>query len=76
MGEDKWDHKDLEVTDFKRKLTIASVVQAALVVMMNTQLYIYNAKYSKQSSGGPIDVRATCVCARIVMNAWEARGIA
>ena len=57
MKDDKWDHKDLEVTDFKRKLTIAAVVQVA--VMMNTQLYTFNAKYSKQSSGGPIGLRAT-----------------
>ena len=59
MEEDKWDHKDLEDTDFQRKLTIAAVVQVALVDMMNTQLYTFNAKYSKQSSGGPIGLRAT-----------------
>ena len=34
-----WEHKDLEFTDFKRKLTIAAVVQVALVAMMNIQLY-------------------------------------
>ena len=64
--EDKRYHKDLEVTDFERKLTIAAVVQ--LAVMINTQLYSLNAKYSEQSSGGPIGLRT-----KIVMNAWEAR---
>ena len=72
MEDDKRDHNDLEVTDFKRKLTITAVVQVAVVVMMNTQLYTFNAKYSNQSFGGPIGLRATCACARILMNAWEA----
>ena len=35
-----------------------------------------HAKYSKQSSVGPRGLRATCVCAKIVMNALEARGSA
>ena len=34
------------------------------------------SKQSKQSSGGPRGLRATCVCAKIVMNALEARGSA
>ena len=63
MEDNKWDHKDLEVTDFKRKLTIGAVVQVAVV--MDTQLYTFNAKYSNQSFGGPIGLRATCACARM-----------
>ena len=53
MRRNKWDHKDLKITDFKRKLTIAAVAQVAVVIMMNTQLYIFNAKYS----GRPVSVQ-------------------
>ena len=57
VEEDKYDHKDLEVTDFKRKLTIAAVVKVAVVVMMNTQLYTFNAKYSNYRPQGDL-----CLC--------------
>ena len=72
VGEDKWDHKDLEVTDFSGTGGGGSYDE------LNTKIYTFNAiaKYTKQSSGGPIGLRVNCVCAKIVMNPWEAHGSA
>ena len=37
----------------------------------NTHLYSFNGKIFQQTSGGPIGLRATCACARVVMNSWD-----
>ena len=52
-------------------MMVASVVQVAIIVMMNTHLYSFNGKIYQQTSGGPIGLRAACACARVVMNSWD-----
>ena len=69
--DDKWIHSNLELTNWEEKLVVASVVQVAIIVMMNTHLYSFNGKIFQQTSGGPIGLRATCACARVVMNSWD-----
>ena len=68
---EKWFHRDLELTEWEQKLVVASVVQVAVIIMMNSHIYSFNGKYYQQASGGPIGLRATCACARVVMNTWD-----
>ena len=49
VEEEKWHHKDLELTELEQQLTIATVVKIAVVVMMNTHLYFFNWKFYLQS---------------------------
>jgi hypothetical protein len=63
----------VELTDYEKRLVVATVVKIGVLVMMNTHVYTWNGQPYLQKAGGPIGLRSTCAVARVVMNEWDAR---
>ena len=52
---------------------MATMVQIAVLTMMNTHLYEFNGKIYLQQAGGLIGLSGTCAVARVAMNYWDAK---
>ena len=72
-NEEHWYFPAVELTDYEKRLVVATVVKIGVLVMMNTHVYTWNGQPYLQKAGGPIGLRSTCAVARVVMNEWDAR---
>ena len=49
----------MELTEYEKRLLVATVVKIGVLVMMNTHIYSWNGEIYLQKAGGPIGLRST-----------------
>ena len=72
----QWKFRNMELTEFEKKLIIAKVMMIAVKTLFKSHVYSFAGKYFLQKVGGPIGLRSTCAVARLVMLWWDTKLLA
>ena len=70
-AEKSWYMKNVEWTNWEKRLAVAEMTGIGVMSMMNTHLFQWAGKFYLQRKGGPIGLRATCAVARVTMLFWD-----
>ena len=69
----QWEFPDEKISPEQTKKLIGLVAEIATIILFTNFSYKFGGKFYKQSSGGPIGVRATGAVAQLVMENWARR---
>ena len=66
----KWARHPESYTSEEKRHILSKVVEIMIRVTFSTHFYKWENKIYKQCKGGPIGLRATGLCAKLIMDDW------
>ena len=73
--EKKWAPMRRCLLEKEKKIIISRVVEAAVIICMNSHVYSFGEKIYIQVEGGPIGMRFTASLANVVMKMWDKKWV-
>ena len=69
--QEQWIFKDVELTEWERKMVVGEAVSLATRAMFHDHLYKFGGTTYHQAQGGPIGLCGTCAIAKLNMQMFD-----